>query len=150
MRAGSAKAAGITLLEAVIATAIIALALAIAYPPVSVGVEAVRLQWAADQARVFLLDTQQFADRHRRTVLLRIDPGWSRIESISEDGSAERVLNLPGEFRIAAPAEVFEAIVLPGAALPEVHFVLASRRGARSGFRVDLSTGSIEALGGGS
>ena len=149
MQVRSARAAGITLLEAAIATAIIALAIAIAYPPVSVGVETARLQWAVDQARLFLLDTQQFAERHRRAVLLRIDPGSSRIESFSEDGSAERVLQLPGEFRIVAPTEVFEAIVLPGAALPEVQLVLASRRGTRSGFRVDFSTGTLEALGDG-
>ena len=149
MQVRSARVAGITLLEAAVATAIVALAIAIAYPPVSAGVETARLHSAVDQARLFLLDTQQFADRHRRAVLLRIDPGSSRIESYSEGGSAERVLHLPGEFRIAAPAEVFEAIVLPGAVLPEVHLVLASRRGTRAGLRVDLSTGTLEALGDG-
>lgn len=145
----SARSAGSTLLEAAIATAIIALALAIAYPPVSERIETGRLQSAASQAGIFVLDAQHYADRHRQAVLLRIDPASWTFESFSEDGRSERVLQLPSEFRIAAPAEIFEAVILPGAALPELHFVLASNQGARFGFRIDPSSGTLLALGGG-
>ncbi len=144
-----ARASGSTLLEAVVATAIIALALAIAYPSVSEGIDAARLQGAADQSRLFLLDAQQLADRHRQAVLLRIDPSSSRIVSISEDGRWERVLELPRALRVVAPAKVLEAIMYPGGPLPQLHLALASSRGARSGFRVDPFRGTLEEWGDG-
>jgi type II secretory pathway pseudopilin PulG len=144
MKRLSPRAAGTTLLEAVVATALVALALAVAYPSVSEGVEAARLRAAADEARMLLLDAQHFADRHRQAVLLRIDPSLSRLDSLSEDGQWDSVLMIPAPLRIVVPAEAMEAILHPGGALPEVHLALASSRGARAGFRVDSFRGTLQ------
>ena len=131
------------MIEVAVATAIIALALAISYPSVSEGIEAARLRTAADRAGTLLLDCQQFASRHRQAVLVSIVPGLSRIEALSEDGAWQRTLDLPKSLRIVAPAKRATLIVQPWGALPQVQLAIASSRGARSGFRTDPLEGTI-------
>ena len=137
MRPLSSRSAGSTLLEAIVAMTLVFLALGIAYPAVVEGLDVVRLRTSLDQVKTFVLGAQQFADRHRQAVLLRIDPVSGRIVSLSEDGRLERSLSLLPTIRIYEPAQPLDVILLPGAGLPSLQVALGSGRGARDGFQVD-------------
>ena len=126
------------------AMAIVSLALGIAYPAVVEGIDVARLRASSDQVRTFVLGAQQFADRHRQAVLLRIDPVSGRIVSLGEDGRPERVLNLPPTLRIYEPAQPLDVILFPGAGLPSLRVALVSGRGVRDGFQVDPFRGTFE------
>ena len=148
MRPLSSRSAGSTLLEAIVAMAIVSLALGIAYPAVVGGLDVMRLCASSDEVKTFVLGAQQFADRHRQAVLLRIDPVSGRIVTVSEDGRQKRSLNLSPPIRIYEPAQPLDVILLPGSGLPGLHVALVSDRGARDGFQVDPLRGTFESWAG--
>ena len=129
-------ARGITLLEALVAITLVALAAAISFPAASAGIEAARVRAAADEAKTLLLNAQQFADRHRQAVLVQIDPATSRIAVRSADGRWSRLLNFDSRLHIDAPSKTFEAVVQPGATLPPLSLGLVAEGGQRCGFQV--------------
>ena len=129
-------ARGITLLEALVAITLVALAAAISFPAASAGIESARVRAAADEAKTLLLNAQQFADRHRQAVLVQIDPATSRIAVRSADGRWSRLLNFDSRLHIDAPSTTFETVVQPGAALPPLSLGLVAEGGQRSGFQV--------------
>lgn len=136
-------ARGVTLLEALVALILIGLAAAISFPAASAGIEAARVRTAADEAKTFLLEAQQFADRYRQAVLLRVDPANGRIAAHSADGEWTRMLAFDSRLRIGVPEEVLETVLQPGAALPPLSLALAGAGGKHSGFQVNGLLGDL-------
>lgn len=136
-------ASGVTLLEALVAIALVGLAAAISFPAASAGVDAIRVRTAADQGKTFLLNAQQFADRHRQAVLVTIDPSLGRMTAHSADGKWTRSLGFDTRLRIDVPGTTFETVVQPGAALPPLSVALITEGGQRSGFRVGGLLGDL-------
>lgn len=136
-------ARGVTLLEALVALILIGLAAAISFPAASAGIEAARVRTAADEAKTFLLEAQQFADRYRQAVLLRVDPANGRIAAHSADGEWTRMLAFDSRLRINVPEEVLETVLRPGAALPPLSLAVVGAGGQHSGFRVNGLLGDL-------
>lgn len=149
MRHSRPSTAGATLVEVIVASAIIALGLAISYPSAIEAVESTRVRGSADQARALFVGAGHFADRHRQAVLVRIRPEARRLELHSEDGQLKRSLEFPSSLRVVEPSEDMEVVILPGGSLPSVGIVLASSRGTRAGFRTDPLDGRIKHWEGG-
>ena len=136
-------ARGITLLEALVAITLVGLAAAISFPAASAGIEAARVRSAADEAKTFLLNAQQFADRRRQAVVVQINPTLSQIAAHSADGKWSRLLTFDSRLHIAVPDRAFVTVVQPGAALPPVSLAFVAEGGQRSGFRVGGLLGNL-------
>lgn len=136
-------AAGVTLLEAVLAATLMALALAVAYPALDRGLEGVRLRALADEAATLLLEAQREANRSHEPVLVRIAVEPGAIRAVSADGGWRRELSLPRSVRFAAPSEPASLVLHPGGVLPGVDIGLRGRGPAGAGFRVDPLDGAL-------
>lgn len=130
-----AATAGGTLLEMILAATLVTLALGVSYPSVVRAIESARVRAAADEARTFLFACQQFADRNRQAVVVRVEPGLRRIDSRSEDGRWQRVLEIPSSVRVVSPPGPVTQILHPGIALPSIELSLESSAGIRSAVR---------------
>lgn len=136
-------ASGTTLMEAVIATALAALALAISYPAVERGLAAIRVRTAAERAGELLISAQLYADRQREAVLFQIDPPSGQLIATSEDSRWGRSLSLREPIRITVPTAEQSILLHPGDLLPDLEVTLAGRGPASAGFRADPLQGSL-------
>ncbi len=130
-------AAGVSLIEAVIVTALAALALAISYPAVDRSLDGLRLRTAAEEAGEFLISAQQYADRNREAVLLQIDPPSRRMLVTSASSNWQRNLAFREPVRFTVPANRRSVLLHPGDLLPNLAISLAARGPGRAGFQVD-------------
>ncbi len=136
-------ASGATLMEAVIATALAAIALAISYPALARGLEGIRLRTAAEQAGELLISAQLYADRQREAVLLQIDPPSGQVLATSKSSRWERNLSFREPIRITVPAVNRNILLHPGELLPDLEISLAARGTASAGFRADPLQGAV-------
>ena len=134
---------GATLVEAVIATALAALALAISYPALERSLEDIRLRTAAEQAGELLISAQLYADRQREAVLLQIDPLSGQMLVTSESSRWERNLSFREPIRITGPPANRKILLHPGELLPSLEISMAARGPARVGFRADPLHGAV-------
>ena len=136
-------ASGATLMEAVIATALVALAVAIAYPALDRSLEGMRLRTAAEQAGELLISAQLYADRQREAVLLHIDPPSGQMLATSKNSRWERNLSLREPIRITVPPVERRILLQPGDLLPDLEVTVAARGPASAGFRADPLQGAL-------
>ena len=134
---------GATLVEAVTATALAALALAISYPALERSLEGIRLRTAVEQAGELLISAQLYADRQREAVLLQIDPLSGQMLVTSESSRWERNLSFREPIRITVPPANRKILLHPGELLPNLEISLAARGPGRVGFRVDPLHGEV-------
>ena len=143
------SARGITLLELMVAMAIVAMIMAISFPTFTAGLDGVRLQGSARRVGAFLNLARGRADREQLPVEIRIDLDQSQLSAATADGRWERALDLGEGVRIAAvwpPVEVDPKLrrfmVLPGVPAPRFRVQLESGRGRSLTVSVDPLTGS--------
>lgn len=138
--------AGVTLLELLVATTLAGLALAVSYPGVDRALDGVRLRSASDAAGTLLLQAQQYADRNRVAVAVRIDPSASLIQAGTGDGAWHRELAFQPPVRIVLPDQDLTVILRPADVPPNLTVALAARGDGRVGFRVDPLDGTLRDL----
>lgn len=145
MTAGAASRRGATLIEALVACALLAMAAAISFPAAADAVESARLRAALGRSRAFLVAASHFADRERQAVLVRVLPSEGALQAVSEDGRWKRELSLPPAVSLVEPSAPVQLVLRPGGAMPAVRIVLASPSGRRAGFQADPMRGAVQA-----
>ena len=150
----SATTAGITLLEMLVAMAIVGMILAISFPSVTTGLDAVRLQAMTRRVAAFINVARGEADREQLPVEIRIDLIGNRMSAVTADGRWERGLQIEPGVVIAAvlpPVEssgpVRRFIVIPGVPPPRFRVQLDSARGRSMLVSVDPLTGTPQIEG---
>lgn len=138
--------AGLTLLELLVATTLAGLALAVSYPGLDRALDGVRLRSASDAAGTLLLQAQQYADRNRVAVAIRVDPEANLIEAGTGDGAWHRELEFQPPVRIDLPGRALTVVLRPGDLPPDLTVALAARGGRRVGFSVDPLDGTLREL----
>jgi prepilin-type N-terminal cleavage/methylation domain-containing protein len=143
---------GVTLLEMVIVVALIGLLAGIAFPPVSAGLETLRLSTAGDSVASFLNGALSRAERRQEAVEITIDPRENALVARSTDPGFERQLHMPDGVRIVRvlppllndAGEPRRFFVYPGGTPPRIGLELVNRKGARRLVQVNPITGAPE------
>lgn len=138
--------AGLTLLEILVATTLAGLALAVSYPGLDRALDGIRLRSASDAAGTLLLQSQQYADRNRVAVAVRIDPSASLMQAGTGDGTWHRELEFRPPVRIVLPGRDLTVVLRPGDLPPALTVALAARGDGRVGFSVDPLDGTLREL----
>jgi prepilin-type N-terminal cleavage/methylation domain-containing protein len=151
---GGASSRGVTLLEMVIVVALIGLLVGIAFPPVSAGLETLRLNSAGDSVASFLNGALNRSDRRQEAVEITIDIQNNALLARSTDPGFEKKLDMPQGVRIArvlpvplddgGAGEPRRFFVYPGGTAPRIGVELANGKGARRLVRVNPITGVPE------
>jgi type II secretory pathway pseudopilin PulG len=140
-----------TLLETLVVVSLISVMLAVVYPSLTAGLDAVQLATSADTVASFLGAAVTRADRSNQVVELTISLRDNALIARSNNIANTRRLDLPAGIRIAAilPAAGDNEAerrfwVQPGGAAPRVGVELRTKRGSRRIVRVDPITGAPE------
>jgi prepilin-type N-terminal cleavage/methylation domain-containing protein len=136
--------AGITLIEIMVAMAIVAVIASISYPSFTAGLDGIRLKTAANKASTFVMTARNRADRFQAAVQLTADPERNELRAVSVDGKWEDLLKFESGIEVAAPAEAASVILFPGNPPPQFRMMLRSPRDSQAGFRINVFTGTAE------
>ncbi|HSM79877.1 MAG TPA: prepilin-type N-terminal cleavage/methylation domain-containing protein [Bryobacteraceae bacterium] len=140
---------GVTLIEMMVVTLLIALMAGISFPAVSSGVDSLRLNGAARNIATFFSSGLNRAERRQEAVEVVISPAENRLWMLSSQPGFRRELHLPDSVaieNILPPLEQPEEkprsfFLYPGGTTPAMGITLKSRRGALRTVRVDPVTG---------
>ncbi len=135
---------GITLVELLVAMAIIGLMLAITFPSFTAGLDGIVLRSDIDRAGSFFNQARLQADRLQQPVQLTADPGERKLTAISVDGAWEESFALNERCSIVFPKEKQSVILHPGTPAPRFRLLLQSERGASAGLQINIFTGVPE------
>lgn len=150
MRTSQAGSKGVTLLEMLVVTAIIAVMLGVSYPTITGSLDSIRLAATADSIAALLHAAVDRAERRQEVIELRITR--AALAAASADGQFSRELQVPAPLRIEkvepedpAAEEQGERRVYfyPGGAAPRVTVTLGVRNAKRR-VALDPITGAPE------
>ena len=133
-----------TLLEALIVVALIALIAGISFPSVTSGLDTLRLRSASDSIVSFLNIALDHADRRQQAVEIVISPRENLLLSRTADLGFSRRLEIPAQIHIVGDAEgePRRFLVYPGGSIPRIGIQIATMRGQSRMVSVDPVTGS--------
>ena len=145
---GSRAQRGVTLIEMLIVTMLIALVVGLAYPTAASGLEAMRLRSTADTVVNLLNAAIDRAERRQQLVEVWISPKDNVLIARSPDQGFLRRLEIPEPFRITAvrPAaeiasdEARRFLMYPGGTIPRIGIEIANRAGTKRLVSVDPFT----------
>ena len=143
---------GVTLLEMVIVVGLIGLMAGIVFPPVSAGLETLKLASAGDGVAGFLNKELNRAERRQQAVEITIDLRANTLLARSTGPGAERRLQMPSGVRITSvlpqpvndEGEPRHFICYPGGTAPRIGVELTNTKGARRLIRINPITGVPE------
>ena len=142
---------GMTLLETLVVVALVSVMLAVVYPSLNAGLDAIQLATSADTVASFLGSSLTRADRVNQVVEVTISLRDNAIVARTNNVANTRRLILPANVRItavlpAAGENEFERrfYVQPGGAPPRIGVELRTPRGTRRLVRLDPITGAPE------
>ncbi len=135
---------GITLIELLVAMAIIGLMLAITFPSFTSGLDGLVLRSDVDRAGSFFSQARLQADRLQQPVQLTADPRGGKLTAVSVDGSWEEAVALDSRSNMIFPKEKQSVILHPSTPAPQFRLLLESERGARAGLQINIFTGVPE------
>ena len=143
---------GVTLIEALIVVALIAMVAGLSYPSVSSGLDTLRLRSASDSIVSFLNIALDRAGRRQQAVEVIVSPRENLLLSRTADLGFSRRLDLPPQLRIVSvqpaspaildPQEPRRFLLYPGGSVPRIGIEIATSQGRRRLVRVDPVTGS--------
>jgi len=136
---------GMTLLEALIVVALIALIAGISFPSVNSGLDTLRLRSASDSIVSFLNIALDHADRRQQAVEVIISPRENLLLSRTADLGFSRRLEIPSQIHIVGDDEPRRFLVYPGGSIPRIGIQIATSRGRTRMVSVDPVTGSPRA-----
>ncbi len=136
----------------VIVVGLIGLLAGIVFPPVSAGLETLKLASAGDGVASFLNRELNRAERRQEAVEITIDPRANLLLARSTGPGAERKLEMPSGVKIARvlpeilddSGEPRHFTCYPGGTVPRIGVELANVKGARRIVRVNPITGVTE------
>ena len=142
---------GMTLLETLVVVSLISVMLAVVYPSLTAGLDAVQLSTSADTVASFLHSSLTRADRANQVVEVTISRRENALIARSNNIANTRRLDLPANVRITAilpvagdNEEFRRFFLLPGGAVPRIGVELKNPRGSRRVVRLDPITGAPE------
>lgn len=149
---------GVTLIEMMVVTLLIALMVGISFPSISSGVDSLRLNGAARNIATFFNSALNLAGRRQEAIEVIISPADNRLWMISNRAGFRRDLRLPDSVTIAnilpAPeqpdAKERSFFLYPGGTAPAMGVTLSNRRGMQRTVQVDPVTGVPSVLSPGS
>jgi prepilin-type N-terminal cleavage/methylation domain-containing protein len=151
MRAAQRRRRGMTLIETLVVVSLISVMLAVVYPSLNAGLDAVQLSTSADTVASFLNASLTRADRANQVVEVTISKRENALIARSNNVANTRRLDLPANVRITAilpPAgeneELRRFYLQPGGAVPRLGIELKNPRGSRRLIRLDPITGAPE------
>jgi prepilin-type N-terminal cleavage/methylation domain-containing protein len=136
--------AGITLIEILVAMAIVAVIASISYPSFTAGLDGIRLKTANNKASSFFMAARNRADRFQSAVQLTADPEKNELRAVSVDGKWEDRLKFESGIEVASPEEAVSLILFPGNPPPQFRMLLRSPRESTAGFKINVFTGTAE------
>lgn len=146
---------GITLLETLIAVALIAALAGLSYPSVNAGLDTLRLRSASDQVITFFSTAVDRADRSQHVVEVQVLMKENALLARTADASFVRRLQVPDPARIIgvvpplagsiAPNQARRFLLYPGGAIPGIGVELATPAGRRRVVHLDPITGIARA-----
>jgi type II secretory pathway pseudopilin PulG len=149
------RESGMTLMEALIVVALIALIAGLSFPAVSSGLDTLRLRSASDSIVSFLNIALDHADRRQQAVEVVISPRENLILSRTADLGFSRRLDIPSQIHIvsvqpalAVPGEAGlprRFLLYPGGSVPRIAVEISTLQGRKRLVSVDPVTGSPRA-----
>ena len=143
---------GVTLIEALIVVALIAMIAAVSFPAVSAGLDTLRLRSTSDAIVSFLNIALDHAGRRQQAVEVIISPRENRLLSRTADLGFSRTLDIPTQVRIVSvqpplPAlldsgEPRHFLLYPGGSVPGIGIEISTVQGRKRLVSVDPVTGS--------
>ena len=143
---------GVTLIEALIVVALIAMIAAVSFPAVSSGLDTLRLRSSSDAIVSFLNIALDHADRRQQAVEVVISPRENTLLSRTADLSFSRRLDIPAQVSIVSvrpvlpnafdPGEPRRFLLYPGGSVPGIGVEISTLQGRRRLVSVDPVTGS--------
>ena len=153
-RLNSSSRRGVSLLEMLIAVALLAVLAGLTYPSLSAGLDSLRMRSASNDIVSLLAAALDFADRRQQVVEIQILPADNAVQARTADLSFQRRVALPQPLRIGAvqPAvpgapegQPRRFLVYPGGAVPAIGVEIVNPKGARRMVSVDPFTASPRA-----
>ncbi len=132
---------GVTLVELLIAVAIIAVIVSVSAPGLTTGLATVRLSSASGDAATFLIRTMNKVETREEAAAVVISPANNAIETFTA-ASGEKpanVLKMPQGISIEGE-EPKRIVMFPGGAIPRISIVLRNEKGARRSIEIDPIT----------
>ena len=146
------KERGVTLIEALIVVALIAMIAAVSFPAVSAGLDTLRLRSASDAMVSFLNIALDHADRRQQAVEVIISPRENVLLSRTADLGFSRRMDMPGQIHILSvlpalpnagdPEEPRHFLLYPGGSVPGIGIEISTLQGRKRLVSVDPVTGS--------
>jgi type II secretory pathway pseudopilin PulG len=141
-----------TLMEALIVVALIAMVAGLSFPAVSSGLDTLRLRSASDSIVSFLNIALDHADRRQQAVEVIVSPHENVLLSRTADLGFSRRMDLPPQIRIVSvqpalvnagnPDEPRRFLLYPGGAVPRIGVEISTLQGRKRLVSVDPVTGS--------
>ena len=147
---------GVTLIEALIVVALIAMIAGLSYPSVSSGLDTLRLRSTSDAIVSFLNIALDHADRRQQAVEVVISPHENLMLSRTADLGFTRRLDIPSQIQIVAVLPALPAgiapeldpeaprrfLLYPGGSVPRIGVEISTLQGRRRLVSIDPITGS--------
>ncbi len=141
-----------TLIEALIVVALIAMIAAVSFPAISAGLDTLRLRSTSDAIVSFLNIALDHAGRRQQAVEVIVSPRENILLSRTADLGFSQRLDIPAQVRIvsvqpalptlADPQEPRHFLLYPGGSVPGIGIEISTLRGRRRLVSVDPVTGS--------
>ena len=146
---------GVTLIEALIVVALIAMIAGLSFPAVSSGLDTLRLRSTSDAIVSFLNIALDHADRRQQAVEVIVSPRENLLLSRTADLGFSQRLDLPAQLHIVSvqpplptildPEGPRRFLLYPGGSVPRIGIEISTLQGRKRLVSVDPVTGSPEA-----
>jgi prepilin-type N-terminal cleavage/methylation domain-containing protein len=138
---GRSKTSGVTLIELLIAVAIIAMVVSVSAPGLTTGLATVRLSSASGDTATFLTRTMNNVERREQPAAIVILPGSNAIQVFTAASGQKAAGELRMPQGIAIEGEEAQRFVLyPGGSIPRIAITLRNEKGARRSIAIDPVT----------
>ena len=152
IRCARKNESGVTLIEALIVVALIALIAGLSYPAVGSGLDTLRLRSTSDAMVSFLNIALDHADRRQQAVEVIVSPRENTMLSRTADLGFSRSLEIPAQVHIVSvlpalpnmidPGETRHFLLYPGGSVPGIGIEISTLQGHKRLVSVDPVTGS--------
>lgn len=146
-RARGRAGAGFTLIELVVAMAILAVAATLVAPAVGRGTETLRLRTETGRVAALLRQARQLAVSHHRATRVALDPGRNTVTLTAEDADKPvRELVMPAEIRLSVEAGGETLRFSSRGLTRDTRWVVEGAGGRRLAIRIESLSGRVSVV----